>query len=170
MVVAGHSTQNRAIAGHRNGVIHMAYMACLLPPQGTSYWAPKVLFKDVLATRGGNTDENTSYRSPLRRLSGKTPARQHALKPAFKSPGLPSTRTSKQPDSQQQTSALCKTPSSDLLNRRKRGGASLVNLDYNGLVKPTSLRTDLNANSSHQIGIPPAHDSLQARLDETDEE
>ncbi|CAD6587490.1 MAG: Cytochrome b5 domain-containing protein 1 [Cyphobasidiales sp. Tagirdzhanova-0007] len=34
----GYNKQNRAIAGHKNSVIHVAYMACLLPPQGTSYW------------------------------------------------------------------------------------------------------------------------------------
>ena len=45
-----------------------------------------------------------------------------------------------------------------------------MNLDYNGLVKPTSLRTDLNANSSHQIGIPTAQELFQAGLDEIDEE
>lgn len=128
-----------------------------------------MLFKDVLTRSDNNVVPSRSNNSLALKAGAKTPARQIPIKTSFKTPGMPTARKLQQPATQQRL-ALYKTPSPNFLNRRRKGGASPVLLDFQALVKPTSLCADGHSNVPNQVVLPTPEEIFQANLDKIDEE
>lgn len=132
---------------------------------------PKVLFKDVLATRTTGAPLSTVSQTPAK-VSTKTPARgAKPINNAFKTPSLTTRKPARglQPQPQQQhPSHLFKTP----LNRGQRNGGALspVPLDFGAFVKPCSLRNDSSQEDLDKVEPPSMLELLEAHLNGIDEE